>query len=71
MPMELTINGQKVLAERIIIEEFRITIEPFQGMSVSGSIPMDFEVFDKLRDRMIKFPEAMAEEQGRNSSTSA
>lgn len=71
MPMELTINGQKVLAERIIIEEFRITIEPFQGMSVSGSIPMDFEEFDKLRDRMIKFTEAMAEEQGRNSSTSA
>ncbi len=60
MPIPLKINGNEILAESITITEDRITIEPFQGMQVSGSIKMDYDEFCNFRDLMVKFVEEEA-----------
>lgn len=64
MPIAITINGKQILAQRIIIEEHNVTIEPFQGVQVSGNMSMKYEDFCDFRDKMINWAEKSAEDTG-------
>lgn len=61
MPIAITINGKKILAETITIKEDSVTIDPFQGTQLSGSIKMDYDDFCDFRDKMIKWVEKAAD----------